>query len=253
MRRRVLLGRREALQHLELADAEPVLVLQRVLQRARDARVALEQLAPLVDRSASREAGDIARRIIPSCRIICVHIICTCISCRCMYIYPHAFHHQRFLHRSTLALGCLVLLRRPLPRWSRRLDGGHRASFDPGRPGPHHLPAAVGRQSATCSATAGCCCSAAARLTCSGGGACCSWALGVFTVASAAGRPRLRRHAARDHALHQGRQRRVHRARRPVASSRRRSPRARSATGRSASTPPPARAASRSGSCSAAR
>ena len=45
----LLVGRREPIEHLELAHAEPVLVLQRALERAHDARVTVDQVTPLVD------------------------------------------------------------------------------------------------------------------------------------------------------------------------------------------------------------
>ena len=64
-------------------------------------------------------------------------------------------------------------------------------------------------------------------------------------------RPRRRRHATDRDPLHQGRQRRVHRAGRPLDHHHDASPRARRATRRSRSTPRPARPASRSGSWSA--
>ena len=71
--------------------------------------------------------------------------------------------------------------------------------------------------------------------------------LGVFVVASAARRLRGRRLAAHRHALHQGRERGVHRARRALDHHHQLRRGRRCATRRSRSTPRPARRASRSG------
>ena len=94
-----------------------------------------------------------------------------CIVCLAWPPPPPPVRHRRALGRPPLGRPGPAV-RRPLPRRARRLDGRRRAPVDPRRPRPLHLPAAVGRLAATCSATAACCCSAAAPPTSSAAGAC---------------------------------------------------------------------------------
>ena len=73
-------------------------------------------------------------------------IYCNCIRCTCMYCLGDDFFLPALPAVGRASLGRAVpAVRRPLPRRARRLDGRRRAPVDPGRPRPHHLPAAVGR------------------------------------------------------------------------------------------------------------
>ena len=218
------LAGREALEHLVLADAEAVLV-QRALEGAHRARVAVEQLAPLVDERASLVAVT-TRAIVPSaCNIMRSHLMHG-IRCVCMYSVWHALPLPS-LRDAACSSSCAASSSSTdsTSRWSASRSRRSRpTSASPPR-------SCSGSSPATCSATAACCCSAAARPTCSAAAALII-ALGVFTVASAARRARQRRHAAHRHPLPQGR--RAPRSPRPPASrsSRRPSPKARRATGR---------------------
>ena len=180
MRHSSLLGRREPLEHLELAQPDAVLALQRLVQRAGDPGVAARAAPRHVSTSVGESATvDMARH----------------------YTGPEQQLHRQSIARALLAHACIVrrmaplllprthvtderwdartwaaliaAVRRAVPRRPRRLDGRRGAALDPRGPRPDHRAAAVGRLAATCSATAACCCSAAAPPTCSAGAASC--------------------------------------------------------------------------------
>ena len=145
------LGRREPLEHLELAEPEAVLALQRLVRARRDRGVAGEHLTPVATSDGVRIGGhggalyrDWQHIASQSLHVHCMHMHVLYVG---MTPLPSPSRHVRRAlgPRAWARAGAAV--RRAVPRRARRLDGRRGAARRSGADlGLHHLPAAVGRQ-----------------------------------------------------------------------------------------------------------